>query len=381
MLTALKEDPRCKKINKWNISIGQFKTKFATASSISKSFLAYELNICVKQIISKLRVSNIKTNLSANKCVMVNTLSQIIGDGSTIQSKARCRKKVPSLRVLAKTALKKLKKEYLNIIEAENMFPSRLGEWYAAHPFGKYIDIAYIDCSNLSSWYSRPEMNEDIGYYLFMILDAYHQLCSARRLFCLKGIPKAGIYNSSVQRIAEESEHNGCGLRTAMVKEPMLDRQSVAIATFSEKVQHALLEIGANEEAHFCELIRNWYRAEDEPGISSKDRCLSRLELRKWLLRNVNFNKFPPSGAYVKDIPIVLYEGLLTGIERRIQLFPFTKTGSYNVRSIGSLDIENFFGGFQDLDPWGTGVLRPDSIATALSIAVELTETKMNPDR
>ena len=263
------------------------------------------------------------------------------------------------------------------------MFPSRLMEWYAAHLFGKYIHIASIDCSNQCSWYSRPEINGNIGYYLFMILDAYHQLCSARRLFFLKSIPKAGIYNSSVQKIAEESEHNGCGLRTAMVNEPMLDRQSVAysVATFSEEVQNALLEIGACEEAHFCELIRNWYKAEDEPGISSKDRCLSRLKLRKWLLRNVNFDKFPPSGAYVKDIPIVLYEGLLTGIERRIQLFPFTKTGSYNVRSIGSLDIENFFGGFQDLDPWGTGVLRPDSIATALSVAVELTESKMNPDR
>ena len=87
MLSALNEDSRNKKKDKWNISFDNFKSKFATASSISKSFLAYELNICVKQILGKLRASCIKLNLSANKCVMVNTLSKIVGYGSTVQSK------------------------------------------------------------------------------------------------------------------------------------------------------------------------------------------------------------------------------------------------------------------------------------------------------
>jgi hypothetical protein len=93
------------------------------------------------------------------------------------------------------------------------------------------------------------------------------------------------------------------------------------------------------------------------------------------------FSRFPPYGAYIKDIPIVLYEGLLTNIERKIQLFPFTKQGSYNVRAIGSLDIENFFGTFQDLDPRGTGVLTPSDIPTALSVAIELLDAKLNPNR
>ena len=90
---------------------------------------------------------------------------------------------------------------------------------------------------------------------------------------------------------------------------------------------------------------------------------------------------FPPAGSYVKDIPIILYEGLLTGMEWRLQMFLFVRKGAYNVRSVGSLDIENFFGGFQDIDPTGKGVLRPDSIATALSIAIELTESRMDPNR
>lgn len=53
----------------------------------------------------------------------------------------------------------------------------------------------------------------------------------------------------------------------------------------------------------------------------------------------------------------------------------------YNVRCVGSLDVENFFGGFQDYDPWGTGVLRPDSIPTAISVAAELQEARLDPNR
>ncbi|KAL5013638.1 hypothetical protein ScPMuIL_007908 [Solemya velum] len=53
----------------------------------------------------------------------------------------------------------------------------------------------------------------------------------------------------------------------------------------------------------------------------------------------------------------------------------------YSVRCVGSLDVENFFGGFQDYDPWGTGVLRPDSIPTAISVAAELQEARLDPNR
>ncbi|KAL5007084.1 hypothetical protein ScPMuIL_015890 [Solemya velum] len=103
--------------------------------------------------------------------------------------------------------------------------------------------------------------------------------------------------------------------------------------------------------------------------MSALDRCKSRLALREWLLKDMNVGEFPPSGAVV------------TGIERRIQLFPFTKTGSYNVRTVGSLDVENFFCTFQDIDPKGTGVLRPDDIPTALGAAVELLGARMDGKR
>jgi hypothetical protein len=43
-----------------------------------------------------------------------------------------------------------------------------------------------------------------------------------------------------------------------------------------------------------------------------------------------------------------------------------------------SLEAENLFGEFQDLDPKGVGVLRPDDIPIAMSTACELLSVRMD---
>lgn len=53
-----------------------------------------------------------------------------------------------------------------------------------------------------------------------------------------------------------------------------------------------------------------------------------------------------------------MFQGLLTNIERRLQIFPYVESGRSNVRTLGSLEAENFFGEFQDLDPKGSGVIK-----------------------
>jgi hypothetical protein len=248
------------------------------------------------------------------------------------------------------------------------------------NPFGKVICVDGIP--NSRDWYSMPEYNSRTGNYLFMILDTYHQLCGLRRLVCQNGIPFRGVDRAAFVKVAEESELNGCGLSPAMVND-LVDKQSVAFArgTFNMKVAEALDSIGATEEACFCRLVYNWYRAEDDPGISAIDRCTLRVDFRDWLLKDVSFETFPPQGSFINGIPMVLFEGLLTNIERKIQLFPFTKSGRYNVRAVGSLDVENFFGTFQDIDPKGTGVFRPDDIPSALAVAAELIDSKLDPHR
>ena len=85
-------------------------------------------------------------------------------------------------------------------------------------------------------------------------------------------------------------------------------------------------------------------------------RHLYEQDLRSWLLEDVRFYIFPPYGRYVKDIPVTLFEGFLPNIDRRSQLYALTE-GSYNSRSIGTLDVESLLWAFQDWDSKGTVVL------------------------
>ena len=83
------------------------------------------------------------------------------------------------------------------------------------------------------------------------------------------------------------------------------------------------------------------------------------------------FNTFPPYGSHIRGVPNVMFKGLLTNIDRRIQLFPYVKSGKYNVRTLGSLEAENFFGEFQDLDPKGTGVIKAEEVPMDLETACQ----------
>ncbi|WAR25407.1 hypothetical protein MAR_011111, partial [Mya arenaria] len=124
-----------------------------------------------------------------------------------------------------------------------------------------------------------------------------------------------------------------------------------------------------------------FYEAEDEPGLSVHERYRRRIAFRTWLLESVNFCQFPTYGSYIRGIPNVMFHGFLTNIERRLQLFPFVKSGRYNVRAIGSLEAENLFGQFQDLDPEGSGVMKAEDILTALEHAWKLLQVRLLPDR
>lgn len=137
--------------------------------------------------------------------------------------------------------------------------------------------------------------------------------------------------------------------------EDLVDKQSDSIArlTFSEEVEYEMKRLGYYYEADFCRLIREFYEGEDEPGIDAMERCKRRLNLRRWLLKDVKFNAVPPYETHIRGVPNVMFQGFLTNIERRTQVYPYVKSGTYNVRSLGGLEAENFFGEFQYLDPKG----------------------------
>lgn len=62
-----------------------------------------------------------------------------------------------------------------------------------------------------------------------------------------------------------------------------------------------------------------------------------REPLRKRLLQNIDFAKFPPTTSYIKGIPIQLWEALLIDIDAKHQLYGLTKSAAYNVRGFSSM--------------------------------------------
>ena len=363
------------------MSFENFVSFFSCAEHIDKHFTKNDLYDAIAPVREKLACHGVKVGASTTKRTLVAKLSGILGDGSFMPEVTRKERKSPkSLCALSKAVVSKLPKDILSALYAENTFPEQLDNWIYHNPFGKSENTEGLPYEG--KWYSMPEYYCQTGNYLFMIFDTYHQLCGLRRLICQNGNPARGIKREAFVRSAEDSENNQCSLNQAMVND-LIDKQSAAFAraTFSTKVSNGLMNIGAVVEARFCTLVNDWYKAEDDPGISALDRCRYRLAFRDWLLQVVRFHTFAPHGSYIRGTPIVLFEGLLTNIERKIQLFTFTKTGSYNFRADGSLDIENFFGTSQDIDLKGTGVIRPDDIPTTLSVAAELIDVKFDPNR
>ena len=104
---------------------------------------------------------------------------------------------------------------------------------------------------------------------------------------------------------------------------------------------------GDINEAEWCMLLRNWYRAVDEAGHSTTHRIQWLLEMRTKLLSHFHIGHFPPLGSFVDDMPITQFEGILCNIDRRLQMYTMVETGTFNHRAISSLDSESLFGSFQ----------------------------------
>lgn len=55
--------------------------------------------------------------------------------------------------------------------------------------------------------------------------------------------------------------------------------------------------------------------------------------------------------SHISGIPYVMFEGILTNIDRRYQLHALVPANAYNVRAPNILAVENLFRGFHDPDP------------------------------
>ncbi|CAC5399606.1 unnamed protein product [Mytilus coruscus] len=184
--------------------------------------------------------------------------------------------------------------------------------------------------------FSKPEYNNETFTHVFSYLDIHHLGTNCRTKVCKDGIPQRGFSNNAWKVVARENKTN---LKIPHVEE-LVDKQSDAIATetFSAKEEKRMVDLGFQAEAELCKLVGEFYDAEDEPGLTSIERC--------------------EKG----------YKSCLTLNQGLTMLW--------------HLELwKNFFGQFQDLDPKGSGVIKAEEVPAALESACQLLQTCIRKDR
>ena len=134
-------------------------------------------------------------------------------------------------------------------------------------------------------------------------------------------------------------------LSTPVMVDDITDPMSAAMARthFNRQVENAMRKNNEETAADLYLDIRLWWSVEDGPGIPALERIKMRMDLRKRLLKNVDFGKFPPPTMYVKGFPIQLWEGLVASMDSKAQLYALCRRGIYNQRAFSSMMGEIFF--------------------------------------
>ncbi|XP_070184749.1 uncharacterized protein [Littorina saxatilis] len=299
-----------------------------------QSLLLPELKVCLKTIKYMFPQETKHILLASTKAVLLDHLCKLLianYTGGVTQTSKVQPKKGSAMR-----AVKALPKELLCALYAEIEYPEKEKQWRASFPFGPTDTVN----NKQLRWFSYPEIRKQKP--LLGIIDSHHILTNLRTKVCKTGIVESGIHGDAWVKVASGNRSNKTGLNLAHV-EDLIDRQRNAFAqlTFFVPVQVEMLKNGDKEEAAFCRMVRLWYRADDEGGLSAHVRLRWRLKMRNWLLDRYDQFAFPPPAGYVGGVPIVTYESLLTNIERKLQMYWFT--GAFNTRSLTTLDAENFF--------------------------------------
>ena len=76
---------------------------------------------------------------------------------------------------------------------------------------------------------------------------------------------------------------------------------SIHVAHFKD-VEEAHRLLGYQKEAYFTRIARYWYETGEKRQISALERTQSRLELRNWLLNDVDLQSNLPYGSPIKGI-------------------------------------------------------------------------------
>lgn len=353
--------------------------KAILSNSVSLQKLTHdELNVVIGATSEQQKKMNVLIRKSWTLQEKCNGISRVIGDGVQIE-KERSMKNMLTLKELAARKIRsahqsknRVTKHLLNLIFATLKYPAAKEKWLLASPF---TAITHIEGVGPVQWFSYPEFSTERHKLEPKCLDAHHLLVNLRVKVCKDGL--RGVTKKAWHDVAE---YDRSVISKGLVVD-LIDKQNNSFAqkTFSEEVAKTMRYLGYDREANFCDTVREWYEAEDAPGISAIDRTSRRLNMRQFLLRDVDFGVFPILGMYINGFTRSSFEGFLQKIDTNIQLHYVIKSGSYNQRSVSSLANETFFSELSDMDTTRLGCPKAVNIPRLMSHVQEIQHYRCDP--
>lgn len=222
--------------------------------------------------------------------------------------------------------------------------------------------------------YYYPEWNEERQQMEIRTFDPYHTFNNIRNHICNKGY--VGITKKAWIRVSKKNND----LLPKIVITEHLDKQNVAITErfFSKEVEQVMRSNGDIHEAEFVSIVRNWYRALDERGLSVPERLNYMEEFNEYLHRNFKL-EYPPPTTHLNLMPVRTYEAIRQINSARFLLY-FLNSG-YNQRSISTLDVESFFSDLTRSEFTGLGMPKAVDVPKLISRTVKLNAIKHSADR
>ena len=372
VLSKLKEEPKFLSVNK-----DQLLEILHSKSKMMKEMTHKQLNK-LHEALSLVFQDILPVRKTWKKEAKVNLLSSFLHNeevNTVSRSERRIKRKTPqSLSKLCINQCKKVPKAVLNAAYASYIYRDELIKWNTNAPI-KSNTIIQGHEEELPFWYSYPNNNPATEHVMGNSIDCSHNLTHLRVRSCTTGI--GSVSSDAWKAVAASNETR---LNVAFV-EDLLDKQSVpnARTNFSEEVEHWMTKNGYNEAARVTKIIRDWFEASDTPGICVDDRIRGLVQMRNFLLKDVDFGSFPPPGRYINKIPVVTFEGLMIDIDTKLQLHGYC--GPYNIRSVGSLAAETMVGVLQEMSPTQAVSIKARDVPSLISTVVEVMTCKMNPKR
>ena len=373
ILNSFKSHQKKSVAKRWeNKDINDVKTTIGNSLYLKK-LTHDEINVVMEATIPQQKNVGIIIRKSWKIQEKCNGISRVIGDGLVIEEERKI-KHMLSLKEFATRKIRKnrVSKNLLNIIYAVLKFPEAFREWSLASPFTG--DIGIQDIGTIE-WFSYPEYSSERQKLEPKCVDAHHLLVNLRVKVCKDGL--RGIRKKAWHDVAERDRNV---ISKALVFD-LIDKQNNSFAqrTFSNEVESSMRVLGYTEEAEFCQLVREWYEAEDAPGITAVERTCRRLKIKSFIMREVDFGMFPPYGMYVNGFTRASFEGFLQKIDTNIQLYSVIKSGTYNQRAISSLVNETFFGELSDMDVTRLGCPKAVNIPRLISTVTEIHHYRRDP--